>query len=206
MVNLRHDGAKYIFDAMGVKRAPAEFSHRAIQMIRSFVDGGERPAGLGGFGRDTTRIFAYAEYDIVHPSSVPAAGREEIRTSATADTFGGYIFRESGLAGSQPPLPSTMVLRAMRLPNSGLVDRTLCAEFQLLVEMCRLLGPHREDNDDPKPVGIETTEQSLGVVSLFTTHTPCMSCLGAIRQFQLMYPEIDLEVSEYEDVGPQHFP
>merc|ERR1712032_1215559 len=140
---------------------------------------------------DTTRVFGYAEYDVMahqcHGGLAPhveghlfsECGFRGLRCSAATTRSG------DGLAGQQSGL-----IQAFTLPNSSHVDRTLCAEYQILDELCGVLAtvsPHGRRED------------IVGVVYLFTTTSPCLSCLGAIRQFQLLFPEVSLEASELCD-------
>merc|ERR1712228_903119 len=183
-INLRRDAVKQLLDAMGVNRAADEFGYRAVSKIRSLVDEGERPVGLGGAGLDTSRIFSFIEYD-VHLE----APTHTTEIGGSSNPFHGHIFSESGYNSFSPAGRVTSMLHAFRLPNSAHVDRTLCAEFQLLGELCAIFSPG----------GIGPRSDVVGVVSLFTTSSPCMSCLGAIRQFQILFPEVDVETCEYDD-------
>lgn len=192
VVNFRRDATKRLLEAMGVKTAPDDFGRRAISRIRSLAEGGERPLGLGGAGVDTTRVFGYLEF------AAHLEGSTESGSNASDDPTIGYLFRESGRRG---PVAAPSALRAIRLPNSGHVDRTLCAEFQLLADLCATLSP----KDNPA-TGRRPNNDVVGAVSLFTTCSPCMSCLGAIRQFQILFPEVEVEAIELDDLDPSTLP
>mmetsp|Transcript_75244 Transcript_75244/g.243294 ORF Transcript_75244/g.243294 Transcript_75244/m.243294 type:complete len:235 (-) Transcript_75244:65-769(-) len=187
VINLRSAAARQLLSAAGLGRAPVEFGCRAVASIRGIVEGGECPVGLGGAGIDTARVFSYAEYSVV---AVGGAGPQAE----------GQLFRESGHTHREerPPrrakveAPAAAWLQALRLPNSQHVDRRLCAEFQVLSELCNIFAP-----EGGKPAPRPTV---VGVVALFTTTSPCMSCLCAIRQFQLLFPEVAIEISELDDV------
>jgi len=188
VLNLRPAATRQFLDRMGVGRAPGEFSSRAVRCIRSLAGEGARPV-IPGIGRgvvDTTRVFAYAEYSI---ATIGGPG----------PAMDGCLSRESGLHGSTMAQLASLGesiapwLRAFSLPNSSHVDRTRCAEFQVLVELCRLFAP---EATMPKP-----QPSVVGVLLVFTTTSPCLSCLGAIRQFQLLFPEVLLEVSEPSQQG-----
>lgn len=180
VVNLRQKATHRLLNSLNIRKAPADFSHRAVSCIRSLVDGGERPVGLGGAGVDTTRVFAYAEYNVV-----PVGG--------IAPCVDGHLFRESGLRGSACIARSVNWLHSFQLPNSSHVDRSLCAEFQVLAELCGVLSP---EGGKASP-----RDAVVGVLFLFTTCSPCMSCVSAIRQFQVLFPEVALETSEYDDIA-----
>mmetsp|Transcript_71096 Transcript_71096/g.161491 ORF Transcript_71096/g.161491 Transcript_71096/m.161491 type:complete len:215 (-) Transcript_71096:60-704(-) len=190
VVNLRTEAARRLLDATQVGTTSAEFAGRAVDYIRNTVECGERPVGPGGAGVDTTRVFAYAEYTVV---SVGGCGPQAE----------GRLFRESGLArgaGAGQPQGGGQCrqawLRPFRLPTSGHVDRSLCAEFQVLNELCSILAPEGGARD-PRPA-------VAGVVDIFTTASPCMSCLGAIRQFQLLFPEVSVAACELDGPHKDH--
>lgn len=178
--NIRPRATRHLLDAIGAGRAPGEFSSRALRCIRA-LGGDHCLVGPGGAGVNTSRVFAYAEYDVV------AIGPAGLRAD-------GSLCRESGLRGSSPSFScepsaasSSGRLRAFRLPYSGHVDRRLCAEFQILAELCDTFAP-RSDVISP--------HTSVGILLLFTSTSPCTSCLCALRQFMLLFPEIAVEVSE----------
>jgi len=188
VLNLRPAATRQFLDTMGVGRAPGEFSSRAVRCIRSLAGEGARPV-IPGIGRgvvDTTRVFAYAEYSIA-PIGGPGPAMD------------GCLSRESGLHGSTMAQLASLGesiapwLRAFSLPNSSHVDRARCAEFQVLVELCRLFVT---EATMPKP-----QPSVVGVLLVFTTTSPCLSCLGVIRQFQLLFPEVLLEVSDPSQQG-----
>jgi len=171
---------------MGVVVAPEDFLDRALVHIRGMVACGERPVGPLGAGIDTTRVFAYAEHSVV------LAGGQRVT---------GKHFRECGhsrqvLAASDnettmPARPGPGWLpAAFQLPNSRHVDRRLCAEFQVLQELCRVFVPSGELTIAQPP-----WPDVVGVVALLTSLSPCMSCIGAIRHFQLLFPEVEIEVA-----------
>ena len=71
------------------------------------------------------------------------------------------------------------------LPHSSLVDRSLCAEFQVLAKLCDLLDAHATFPDP----------SVNGKVHLDVTTTPCLSCVSVLCQFQTLFPEVHLRIS-----------
>lgn len=100
------------------------------------------------------------------------------------EELAGSFLRESGCRG---PGLADRTLQAMPLPNSRHVDRSSGAEFHCFSELCRLLASF-------------TGRQVFGVVSLCTSTSPCLSCVGTFRQFQVLYPDINIDVCELEDL------
>jgi len=183
IINLRAGAAQKLLSSMGVVMAPEDFLDRALVHIRGMVACGERPAGLLGAGADTTRVFAYAEHSAVLIGGQRVTGRYFRECGHTRQTASNY---ESTMLTSSAPgwLP------AFQLPNSRHVDRRRCAEFQILQELCRVFVPSGRLNMEQPP-----WPEVVGVVALFTSVSPCMSCIGAIRHFQLLFPEVEIEVA-----------
>lgn len=181
VINLRSEATRHLLDSIGVGKAPQEFTRRALFRLEQFANAGAPPVGLLGAGIDTTRAFAYAEYDVV-------------QMEGSSLQLDGHVCRESGLRGSTAAGRASPWLHSFRLPNSSHVERSLCAEFQILRELCCIFVPGSVAEGCSRP------HQSLvGVLILYTSTSPCLSCLGAIRQFQLLFPEIALETSEHAD-------
>mmetsp|Transcript_89235 Transcript_89235/g.277444 ORF Transcript_89235/g.277444 Transcript_89235/m.277444 type:complete len:179 (-) Transcript_89235:75-611(-) len=174
---------------MRVGRAPRDFTEHAERQVRKYCQGLPRPAEGGAGAFEAARVFSYAEYCVVDA----AGGGRRIE---------GRLLHECGwrpsAGGPRPPRLAAPWLRAFRLPLGGHVDRELCAEFQLLQELCGILAPEgRPPEHQPEVVGS---------VSLFTTISPCMSCIGAIRQFQLLFPEVAIEMGEFDSEGAKPAP
>eukprot|EP00445_Apocalathium_hangoei_P027140 CAMPEP_0203937902 /NCGR_PEP_ID=MMETSP0359-20131031/75050_1 /ASSEMBLY_ACC=CAM_ASM_000338 /TAXON_ID=268821 /ORGANISM="Scrippsiella Hangoei, Strain SHTV-5" /LENGTH=127 /DNA_ID=CAMNT_0050868047 /DNA_START=15 /DNA_END=396 /DNA_ORIENTATION=- len=62
-----------------------------------------------------------------------------------------------------------------------MIGRDLCGEFQLLGGVGSLL-----DSAPNASAGLR------GTISLFSSSTPCVSCITALRQFQLRFPDVQL--------------
>jgi len=119
------------------------------------------------------RVFAYLEY----------AAAPEGSTDPVCEWSGQLLYESGGQGGPQSQL------QAIRLPLSGRVNRELCAEFQALSELTRIIS-----GSPAAP------SQLVGVVSVFTTISPCLSCLAALRQFQRRFPDLGLELLELPEL------
>mmetsp|Transcript_22996 Transcript_22996/g.72385 ORF Transcript_22996/g.72385 Transcript_22996/m.72385 type:complete len:113 (-) Transcript_22996:71-409(-) len=101
----------------------------------------------------------------------------------------GSRYQQNGYHGARP---LQLWILPTPLPRSALVDRSLCSEGQLLSGLCsELAGP-------------ETAEGLLrgvrGWLRLYVTGAPCLSCVGAMRQFQLLLPGVSLSVCIGEEL------
>eukprot|EP00746_Dinoflagellata_sp_MGD_P156944 gnl/MRDRNA2_/MRDRNA2_86034_c0_seq1.p2 gnl/MRDRNA2_/MRDRNA2_86034_c0~~gnl/MRDRNA2_/MRDRNA2_86034_c0_seq1.p2 ORF type:complete len:120 (-),score=18.16 gnl/MRDRNA2_/MRDRNA2_86034_c0_seq1:123-482(-) len=102
-----------------------------------------------------------------------------------APQVAGKLFHESGMRSSGPARERGW-LHAFRPPNSSLVERTLCAEFGALCEVCVACVPQGGARQ-PRP-------EVVGFVALFLSTSPCVSCMGALCQFVLLFPELSVEI------------
>jgi len=118
------------------------------------------------------RIFCYAEYAFCTP------GRSE-------DLVEGRLLREHGFQGLRRWQKGW--LRATTLPVNPNVDRSVCAEFQVLNELCDLV--HQEGLADD----LAQCAEVEGSVSMLVSTTPCLSCVGAVLQFSLLLPKVVLK-------------
>merc|ERR1712242_685541 len=108
----------------------------------------------------------------------------------------GTSFQLNGLR-SDPETARRRWLCAVPLTISKWVDRTLCAEFQLLGEVCEMMNR----------AGIEMTSPELrhsvyGLLSMYLSEPSCVSCIGALKQFQTLFPGVDMLVECSSVVEP----
>ena len=90
------------------------------------------------------------------------------------------------VSGVSDGLRAQRWLSPLPLSVGGHVDRSLCAEFQVLARTCDAIF---ED------IPFADREHFLGQVQLFISAPPCLSCIAAMRQFQLLLPSAGFEVS-----------
>jgi len=108
------------------------------------------------------RVFCYAEYDVILDSGEPVRGT---------------LLRENGIRVGHAPPPQW--LRSFPTPINSMIGRDLCGEFQLMGGVGTLLDAAR-------------TNRWSGVISLYSSATPCASCVAALRQFQVRFPELQV--------------
>lgn len=171
-----HRGSRLIWNAVGVPAAPPSFCERAQQQISETiaVDGLavasqvlEHDIGASCGPRKHRRVFAYAEYDL---ELVPgAAGRIQ-----------GKLLFENGFQSARA---NAQWFRHTPLPINTWVDRSLCAEAQLLAAFCT-----QQLADGRPPNALK------GRLRLYTTSPPCASCVGVLWQFRLLLRNLELEV------------
>mmetsp|Transcript_146364 Transcript_146364/g.407739 ORF Transcript_146364/g.407739 Transcript_146364/m.407739 type:complete len:382 (-) Transcript_146364:139-1284(-) len=187
-------GTRYVFRRMNFPEPPPDFHERAARRIfQSASAYGEERRGrevanaLSGTALVHRRVFSYAEYDI--------------RIGGSRQPLVGSLTRENGRRDRPPgaqdegarrdrAIPCPQPLRSLASPISGLVDRSLCSEFQLLNAIMDLMW---QDS------GTTTAESSQGLVRLFVSTAPCISCIWALRQFQLLVPWARIEVANGEE-------
>eukprot|EP00439_Symbiodinium_sp_Y106_P077381 s1485_g16.t1 len=119
----------------------------------------------------STQVVSVAEIDI-------RAGDFQVNSMS---------FQKNGFDGWRP---SKDWLRPTVLPFNSLVDRSLCSENQLLSKLYEKLHNAALSKTSCRP---------FGRVQLYVTGAPCLSCVGAMRQFSMLLPLVQLNVS----IGPE---
>jgi len=161
--------------AIGIGETSLHFVERVVQGLPQFS-----ATPMSKTGPMQPRIHSYAEYEILHP----------VR-------FHGALARENGLqvaedGGKVACRPRW--LRAITLPINAYVERELCAEFQLLEDLCSLFAS-KSSSRLAFSVRDEAARLHVsGTIQLLVTGSSCVSCLGAMRQFQLLWPNIAISV------------
>eukprot|EP00418_Pyrodinium_bahamense_P096493 CAMPEP_0179032778 /NCGR_PEP_ID=MMETSP0796-20121207/11760_1 /TAXON_ID=73915 /ORGANISM="Pyrodinium bahamense, Strain pbaha01" /LENGTH=220 /DNA_ID=CAMNT_0020729009 /DNA_START=538 /DNA_END=1200 /DNA_ORIENTATION=+ len=166
--NLGVVGTRLLLTKIGILDVSLSFMERVIARFPCFACQG---AASWGAPSEKT-VHCYAEYD-VEVGSGPLAGA---------------LLRENGLRGPSGPPPRW--LRATALPISAFVNRELCAEFQLLEATCEALARALAGSGYHE----SSRAQVHGSMQVLVTGASCMSCVGAFRQFQLLWPGIRLSV------------
>merc|ERR1712050_498336 len=92
----------------------------------------------------------------------------------------GALFRENGIRVGHTEPPAW--LRSFPTPINYLIGRDLCGEFQLVTGIGLVL--------DASPPGTTT-----GAVRLFSSSTPCVSCVAVLRQFQQRFRGLSVTFS-----------
>ncbi|CAE8628100.1 unnamed protein product, partial [Polarella glacialis] len=173
-------GSRFLWDRIGVPEASMDFCARARKEISEpLADEAEALADLGpsaGTSRKHQRVFAYAEYDLE-----PPPGEAEIR---------GKMLFENGFRTTRVRADQRW-LRPTPLPINSWVDRSLCAEMQMMGVLCSQLqveGLAEFGNQ-------ELNSLLLGRVDVYTSAPPCISCVGSMWQFKRHFPNISFHFS-----------
>lgn len=173
--NFGATGSRLLMGAIGIGETSLHFVERVVQGLPQFS-----ATPMSKTGPMQPRIHSYAEYEILHP----------VR-------FHGALARENGLqvaedGGKVACRPRW--LRAITLPINAYVERELCAEFQLLEDLCSLFAS-KSSSRLAFSVRDEAARLHVsGTIQLLVTGSSCVSCLGAMRQFQLLWPNIGISV------------
>eukprot|EP00811_Abedinium_folium_P028012 NODE_4302_length_1908_cov_6.608647.p1 GENE.NODE_4302_length_1908_cov_6.608647~~NODE_4302_length_1908_cov_6.608647.p1 ORF type:complete len:300 (-),score=78.50 NODE_4302_length_1908_cov_6.608647:265-1164(-) len=164
-------GDRRILDAIGIRCGQSDFGERAARFA---VEYQEQHAETWWRSECLlhARVVSYAEFDL------------------TADGGGGALhgsrFQQNGYQGAARRGQEWIL--PTRLPLNCNVDRSLCSEAQLLAGIC---------DDLMSPTGM--LQSARGYLRLFVTGAPCLSCIGSMRQFQLLLPHVALSV----DIGEE---
>lgn len=163
--NFGHVGTRMLFNAIGIQEIPRDLCCRAAEL---FHDDTMPEQSSATDGPTPFKIFAYAEYELVKPRVLKGRLRCEngFRTGAGRPRW----------------------LLPTQLPISGFVDRELCAEFQALEATCDVLvGMLRGGSASMRA-------EVCGNFNLLVSGACCISCVCAVRQFQLLWPGVSVKV------------
>eukprot|EP00435_Cladocopium_sp_Y103_P055635 s1276_g18.t1 len=166
-------GTTYLLSKFGIEKPEKRFLETA-EASTAAVQLGEDWRQERFFVKD--RVSCYLEYRI-GPDPAPLKG-----SFVKENRFHGEGTR-AGRAG---------LLRSWVLPISGVVDRSLCAEFQALSELCDRLDAVQKE---PQATLALEVLKGPGTVCLWTSGASCLSCVRAMRQFREIFPHLRLKVS-----------
>lgn len=170
-------GTALLISKIGVHRPAEDFEARAVEHIERVNTASFREESRTRRFFFKERVFCYCETEMLYPTATALPG-ELLRIC---------FLKENSFQGEGTRAGRTGLLRSSALPINDLVDRTLCAEYQALSEICDLL--------DAKGVnGSQARCFVSGTVKLWTTGASCLSCVGIMRQFAQLYPSVALEV------------
>mmetsp|Transcript_47971 Transcript_47971/g.153064 ORF Transcript_47971/g.153064 Transcript_47971/m.153064 type:complete len:221 (-) Transcript_47971:69-731(-) len=162
-------GTRFLLSAIGIENLPPECVERAVKQFPQL--GPKTPSQEGP---SQFKIYCLAEYDIAGGLS-PSHGS---------------LLRENGLHAPCSARPRW--LRAVPLPINMFVERELCAEFQLLEAVCEVFAAGAATASGC--CNEAARSQVAGSLRLLVTSTSCASCVGVLRQFQLLWPSIRIAV------------
>jgi len=138
------------------------------------------------------RVFAYVEYHLELPGCTPLSGA---------------MARENGRRdrGYDPKYP---LIRPLASPISGLVDRGLCSEFQILAKLVDTVedtltqqgSQGSQGSQGQAPRTVRDVNDVRGRIQIFVSTSPCVSCLWALRQCQFLLPQVQLGVVNGEEI------
>ncbi|CAE7261937.1 unnamed protein product [Symbiodinium sp. CCMP2456] len=169
-------GGRCLMNQLGIGRAEEAWLHEVKHFLRAWSEGVGTVSSDWKAQTAHRRIYAFAEFSF---ASTFLPGKSLLE---------GSLFQLNGLH-ADPEFTFRPWLCAVQLPISKWVDRSLCAEFQLLGEVCELL--HRSGIDLTCP---ELRYSVHGDLNLYLSEPSCVSCVGAMKQFQTLLPGANLFV------------
>jgi len=176
--NFGSKGDRLLLDHIGIFEGPPCFAARAARLAVKYqaerADSWWRAEGLLH-----QRVVAYAELDLEVP----------LRKQYVY----GHRFQQNGYQGSRK---GSVWIVPTSLPFNQNVDRSLCSENQLMSLVLEEVAGTGEAGTQRPLEGVR------GWLQLFVTGAPCLSCVGAMVQFQLLLPAVAFAVC----IGPELHP
>mmetsp|Transcript_71882 Transcript_71882/g.181684 ORF Transcript_71882/g.181684 Transcript_71882/m.181684 type:complete len:533 (+) Transcript_71882:108-1706(+) len=193
-------GTSQLLDIWKIEEADSEFVGQAWAVAGEVAtaDGGGDRSSAGG-GSFPEGAWAYMEFDLRCTSAVDI---QEIGSAKAANKLNGNRFAgPTDMAGGLPASAAeawwdndngTSALRAFPLGVRSAVVRDACAEFRLLSKFAAEVVQLAHFDTQVGSSGGSRDGNVTGRVCLFASWTPCLSCLAAMRQFQLRFPCVHL--------------
>mmetsp|Transcript_154492 Transcript_154492/g.280699 ORF Transcript_154492/g.280699 Transcript_154492/m.280699 type:complete len:596 (-) Transcript_154492:84-1871(-) len=177
-------GGRCLLNQIGIGKANENWAANAKQYVNAWADGVGKRAGDWKANTVHRRIYVFSEY---HFAST---------LRPYAPLLEGCSFQLNGLR-QDPDTARRPWLCAVPLPISKWVDRTLCAEFQLLAEVCDMINRTGIELSSP-----ELRHSVYGLLQMYLSEPSCVSCVGAMKQFQTLFPGVDMLVEFSSVVEP----
>jgi hypothetical protein len=158
---------------MGVHEAPEEFCRRSlsegwIPKIGRLTGVLERSPGVTWV---RTRVVSHVQYDL------RGLGMHLHGEEAAENAYHGEVLGDSRW------------LRAVTPPFNPFADRRTCSEFRFFDRIIEALSRAGLASDD------EVRSKVEGYITIHINCAPCVSCIGVVRQFQLLFKGVDLQMS-----------
>lgn len=165
-------GTRLLYERMGVSEPDDAFHQRALQHM-------PRPGRMMGdlysshdcgplFVR--VRVMSYAEHDFNITDS----------KGTTRSLRGEGVYENGKTAGTRWLVP-------VQPPSCPFADRGTCSEFRMLTAFCEALA---REGWRPGASGLVT-----GSLVVWVSGPCCVSCVGAVAQFRLLLPGIDVRLA-----------
>lgn len=177
-------GTRLLLDWMGVCEAPEDFCQRSIvegwiPKIGRLTGAIERGAGITWI---RTRVVSHVQYELKAPG-VQIQGEE-----AAENAYHGEVLGDSRW------------LRAVTPPFNPFADRRTCSEFRFFDRVIEALSRAGLASDPTVRAQVE------GYITIHINFPPCVSCIGVVRQFQLLFKGVTLRMSGGRSVPVQVWP
>lgn len=162
--NLGAVGTRIVYAWLGVPVPDCDFLRRGVAAIPKLSRMMEEPEQAGASAFVKQHVLSYAEYSIEVPGRAgPVCGSGLHQNGKSAGSF-----------WFQAHVP----------PFSERADRTTCSEFRMLTSICDELARAGD-------IGSEAARASCtGSLKVLVNASCCVSCVGAVAQFRLLFPRI----------------
>lgn len=165
-------GTRLLYERLGVVVPDDNFYNRALQHM-------PRPGRMMGdlysshgcgplFVR--VRVLSYAEYEFRFPGRAGVAG----------SLRGKGVYENGQTAGTRWLVP-------VQPPSCPFADRGTCSEFRMLTALCEGLAR--------AGLGPGSGQFVTGSLAVWVSGPCCVSCVGAVAQFKLLFPGIGVRLA-----------
>eukprot|EP00747_Dinoflagellata_sp_TGD_P112627 gnl/TRDRNA2_/TRDRNA2_171521_c4_seq1.p1 gnl/TRDRNA2_/TRDRNA2_171521_c4~~gnl/TRDRNA2_/TRDRNA2_171521_c4_seq1.p1 ORF type:complete len:289 (-),score=38.68 gnl/TRDRNA2_/TRDRNA2_171521_c4_seq1:56-841(-) len=164
-------GSRLLYSRIGVFEPDEAFQRRACEQIPRLGRMMGEAFVVDGAAFVRTRVLTYAEYTFASPRlHVPLHGAG---------------LHENGRAAEARWLTTVLP------PFSPFADRGTCSEFRMLTSLCEALSLA-----DPEGMANDASRREFtGFLKALVSGPCCVSCVGAVAQFVLLFPGINVQLA-----------
>lgn len=163
-------GTRLLMDWIGVADVSLDFRHRASLRISQFGRLTDELLSRDGVAWMRTRVVNYWEYRLETPGGLLEGA--EVGENA----YHGEVVADSRW------------LQAVTPPFNAFADRRTCSEFRSFDRLLEELSRRGAASEVSRT-------RVFGHVQMLISASPCVSCIGVVRQFRLLYPKVEVRVS-----------
>lgn len=199
-----HAGPYYthvLLAELGVSEAPGGFTSDARRLVLARRAGKTSEPSLGDWSADfatgepVSGIICFLDFSL-DVAGNHLTGRQLFVSEARP---GSYSLEDATRSPNTTPISAKVQLGNLLVAAPLAHDRSGHAEF---LALGRVLSSGSAAGMDA--FSVASRQSVTGTVHLYVTHHPCLSCVGAISQFNALLPNVSLRVSyDWHPVVPR---
>lgn len=183
----------HLLSAVGVRKPPLQWvleAHATLENHATSKVDGRRAKTLRARTKD---IIAFAAWDVSACQDTPDVQRILL---AGRVTEAGRVFIQKDAASVAWNLEEVLVPIMLQVSRDDHAERTVLLEFMKAIMIA-------EASLDGGTCSSNLRMRWAGVLRLYITHFPCLSCMAVLCQFSRRFPGVQLEIA-FDVIGSVH--